>query len=119
MLNRMNPYIVPLIAFLSAITGIVLIGETLLAVNRSLERFGEIGKLGAPIAALLLIAIIGTTCALLARRASKLPPVEWPDPGPTVPVRPMDLGRGYIIAQFIFFFGLAILLLFVILLSRR
>ena len=59
MLNRMNAYIVPLIAFLSAITGIVLIGETLLNVNRLLERFGEIGKLGAPAAALILIAIIG------------------------------------------------------------
>jgi hypothetical protein len=119
MLNRMNAYIVPLIAFLSAITGIVVIGETLLAVNRSLEHFGEAGKLGAPFAALLLIALIGITCALLARRASKLPSVEWPDPGPVVPVRPMNLGRGYIVGQLIFFGGLMIMLLFLLLISRR
>lgn len=119
MLNRMNPYIVPLIAFLSAITGIVLIGETLLNVNRLLERFGEIGKLGAPVAALILIALIGGTAAALAVRASKLPPVEWPDPGPVVPVRPMNLGRGYIVGQLIFFAGLAILLLFLLLVSRH
>lgn len=119
MLNRMNPYIVPLIAFLSAITGIVLIGETLLTVNRLLERFGEIGRLGAPVAALILIAIIGTTCALLARRASKLPPVEWPNPGPVEPVRPMNLGRGYIVGQLVFFAGLAIILLFVILVAQH
>jgi hypothetical protein len=119
MLNRMNAYIVPLIAFLSAITGIVLIGETLLNVNRLLERFGEIGKLGAPAAALILIALIGGVSAALAVRASKLPPVEWPNPGPVEPVRPMNLGRGYIIGQFIFFIGLAILLLFVILVATR
>ena len=119
MLNRMNAYIVPLIAFLSAITGIVLIGETLLTVNRLLEGFGEIGKLGAPAAALILIALIGGVCAALAVRASKLPPVEWPDPGPTVPVRPMNLGRGYIVGQIVFFLGLAIMLLFLILVSRR
>jgi hypothetical protein len=119
MLNRVNPYIVPLIAFMSAITGIVLIGETLLTVNRLLERFGGIGKLGAPVAALILIALIGGIAAALAVRASKLPPVEWPNPGPVVPVRPMNLGRGYIIGQFVFFIGLAILLLFLILVARR
>jgi len=119
MLNRMNAYVVPLIAFLSAITGIVLIGETLLNVNRLLERFGEIGKLGAPFAALVLIALIGGIAAALSVRASKLPPVEWPNPGPVVPVRPMNLGRGYIIGQIVFFAGLGIMLLFLILVSRR
>jgi len=119
MLNRMNAYIVPVIAFLSAITGIVLIGETLLNVNRLLERFGAVGKLGAPVAALILIALIGGTASALAVRASKLPPVEWPNPGPVVPVRPMNLGRGYIVGQFFFFGGLAIMLLFLILVSRH
>ncbi len=119
MLNRMNAYVVPLIAFMSAITGIVLIGETLLNVNRLLERFGAVGKLGAPVAALILIGLIGGTSAVLAARASKLPPVEWPNPGPVVPVRPMNLGRSYIIGQFVFFIGLAIMLLFLILVARR
>jgi len=119
MLNRMNAYIVPLIAFLSAITGIVVIGETLLTVNRSLEHFGAIGKLGAPLAALILIALIGGIAAALSVRASKLPPVQWPDPGPVVPVRPMNLGHGYIVGQIIFFAGLGIMLLFLILVSQR
>lgn len=117
MLNRMQAYIVPVIAFLSAITGIVVIGETLLASGRILP--GEIGRLIPPFVALLLIAIIGGTAAALAVRAAKLPPVEWPNPGPTEPVRPMNLGRSYIIGQMVFFLGLAIFVLFVILVATH
>jgi hypothetical protein len=78
-----------------------------------------VGKLIAPLVALGLIAIIGITAALLARRSTKLPPVQWPDPGPTEPVRRVDLGAGYIVGQFIFFFGLGLLLLFAILVLKR
>lgn len=119
MLNKMAPYIVPVIAFLSAITGIVVIGEMLLTSARIFEHYGELGKLVPPFVALVLIAIIGGTAAALSVRAAKLPPVEWPDPGPTEPVRPMNLGRSYIIGQIIFFVGLGILLLFIILLASR
>ena len=119
MLNRMFPFIVPLLAFLSAITGMVVIGELLLFVGRSFEDYGEVGKLIAPLVALGLIAIIGIVAALLARRSTKLPPVQWPDPGPTEPVRRIDLGAGYIVGQFIFFFGLGLLLLFAILVLKR
>jgi hypothetical protein len=119
MLNRMFPFIVPVLGFLTAITGLVGIGELLLFVSRSFEDYGEAGKLVAPAVALGLIAIIGIGAALLAVRATKLPPVEWPDPGPMEPVRRIDLGAGYIVGQFIFFFGLGLLLLFAILVLKR
>jgi hypothetical protein len=119
MLNRMFPFIVPLLAFLTAFTGLIGIGELLLFVARSFEDYGEGGKLVAPLVALGLIAVIGIGAALLARRSTKLPPVQWPDPGPMEPVRRIDLGAGYIVGQFIFFFGLGLLLLFAILVLKR
>lgn len=118
MLNRMFPFIVPLLAFLTAITGLIGIGELLLWVARQFEHYGETGLLAAPAVALALIAVIGVGAALLARRSTKLPPVEWPDPGPMQPVRRLDLGAGYIVGQFIFFFGIGILLLFAILVLK-
>ena len=118
MLNRMFPYIVPILGFLSAITGIVVIGELLLATAHAFESYGEAGKLAAPAVAVGLIVLIGGIAAALSVRADKLPPVEWPDPGPMQPVRRLDLGAGYIIGQFIFFFGLGLLLLFLILVIK-
>jgi hypothetical protein len=115
MLNRMLPFIVPVLAFLTAIVGIVAIGELLLATAHSFESYGETGLLAAPAVALSLVILIGVVSFALAGRAAKLPPVKWPDPGPTEPVRRLDLGAGYIVGQFIFFFGLGLLLLFLIL----
>ena len=109
MLNRMFPFIVPLLAFLTAITGIVLIGEFLLFVHDTM------GALVAPFAALLLVVLIGVTAALLAVRSSKMAPVKWPDPGLTQPVRKLDLGAGAIVGQFAFFFAVGLFLLFLIL----
>jgi hypothetical protein len=116
----MFPFIVPVIAFAIAITGIVVIGETLLAVAAAFpyEEYGEAGKLAAPIVALSLVVLIGVVSFALSARAAKLPPVTWPEPGPTEPVRRIDLGAGYIVGQFIFFFGLGLLLLFLILVIK-
>lgn len=118
MLNRMFPFIVPVLAFLTAITGIVAIGELLLWVARQFADSGELGLLAAPITALGLIILIGGVSFALSARAARLPPVRWPDPGPMEPVRRLDLGAGYIVGQFIFFFGLGLLLLFVILVVK-
>jgi len=118
MLNRMFPFIVPILAFLSAVTGIVVVGELLLTVASQFESYGEGGKLAAPAVAVGLILIIGGVAAALSVRANKLPPVQWPDPGPMQPVRRLDLGAGYIVGQFIFFFGLGLLLLFLILVIK-
>ena len=118
MLNRMFPFIVPILGFLTAITGIVVIGELLLFVQHEFESFGETGKLAAPIVALGLVILIGAVSFGLAPRADKLPPVQWPDPGPMQPVRRLDLGAGYIVGQFSFFFGLGLLLLFLILVIK-
>lgn len=119
MLNRMFPYIVPILGFLTAITGIVAIGETLLFTARAFEEYGEFGKVMPAVVGLVLIIIIGVVAAALSVRASKLPPVEWPDPGPMEPVRRLDLGAGYIVGQFVFFTGLGLLLLFVLLVVKR
>lgn len=118
MLNRMFPYIVPILAFLSAITGIFVVGELLLTTAKQFESYGEPGKLAAPAVAVGLILLIGGVAAALSVRANKLPPVRWPDPGPMQPVRRLDLGAGYIVGQFIFFFGLGLLLLFLILVIK-
>ena len=115
MLNRMFPFIVPLLTFLTAFTGIVVIGEMLLAVAHAFEGYGEAGLFAAPGVALGLVILIGVVAFALSARAAKMPPVKWPDPGPTEPVRRIDLGAGYIVGQFIFFFGVGLLLLFVIL----
>ena len=115
MLNRMFPFIVPILAFLTAVTGIVVIGEALLFVQHEFESYGEAGKLAAPLIALGLVILIGVVAFALAARAAKMPPVKWPDPGPMEPVRRLDLGAGYIVGQFIFVFGLGLLLLFLIL----
>ncbi|MFN8540198.1 MAG: hypothetical protein U0232_22300 [Thermomicrobiales bacterium] len=120
MLNRMFPFIVPVLAFLAAITGIVAIGELLLAVAHTFDydTYGETGLLAAPAVALSLVVLIGVISFALSARAAKMPPVKWPDPGPTEPVRRLDLGAGYIVGQFIFFFGLGLLLLFLILVIK-
>ena len=118
MLNRMFPFIVPVVAFAIVITGIVAIGELLLAVASAFEDYGEGGKLAAPIVALGLVVLIGVVSFALSARAAKLPPVKWPEPGPTEPVRRLDLGAGYIVGQFIFFFGLGLMLLFLILVIK-
>ena len=118
MLNRMFPFIVPILGFLTALTGIVAIGELLLFIQHEFESFGEAGKLAAPIIALGLVILIGAVSFGLAARADKMPPVQWPDPGPMEPVRRLDLGAGYIVGQFIFFFGLGLLLLFLILVIK-
>jgi len=119
MLNRMFPFIVPFLAFLTAATGIVAIGELLLFVARLFEEYGEAGKLMPAVIALALTIGIGVVAGLLSARAAKLPPVKWPDPGPMEPVRRLDLGAGYIVGQFIFFTGLGLLLLFIILVVKR
>lgn len=118
MVNRMFPFIVPVLAFLAAIVGIVAIGELLLFVAREFESYGETGKLIPPLVALGLVVLIGVVSFALSGRAAKLPPVKWPDAGPTEPVRRLDLGAGYIVGQFIFFFGLGLLLLFLILVIK-
>jgi hypothetical protein len=118
MLNRMFPFIVPVIGFGLAFLGIVAIGEILLAVAHAFEEYGETGLLAAPAVALALVILIGVVAFALSGRASKLPPVKWPDPGPTEPVRRLDLGAGYIVGQFIFFFGVGMLLLFLILVIK-
>jgi hypothetical protein len=118
MLNRMFPFIVPFLAFLTAITGIIAIGELLLWVQHAFESYGEAGKLAAPFVALAMVILIGVVCFALSARAAKLPPVKWPDPGPMEPVRRLDLGAGYIVGQFLFFFGLGLLLLFLILVLK-
>lgn len=118
MLNRMFPFIVPVLAFLSAFAGIVVIGELLLATAHTFEPYGNRGLLAAPAVALGLVILIGVASFALAGRAEKLPPAQWPDPGPTEPVRRLDLGAGYIVGQFIFFFGLGLLLLFLILVIK-
>lgn len=105
MLNRLFPIIVPILAFATAITGIVGIGSLLLAV----------GTQAAVVVALALTVAIGVGGALLAYRASKLPPAPWPDPGPMAPVRRLDLGAGYLVGQFVLIFGVGLLLLFLIL----
>lgn len=119
MLNRMFPYIVPILAFLSVITGIVVVGQLLLFVAATFEGLGEIGKVIPALVGLVLIILIGAVAAALSLRASKLPPVQWPDPGPMEPVRRLDLGAGYIVGQFVFFTGLGLLLLFVFLVATR
>jgi hypothetical protein len=118
MLNRMFPFIVPLLAFLTAITGIVAIGSLLLFVAETFHDAGAFGPLVAPFVALGLVVLIGVGAALMAARAAKLPPAPWPDPGPMEPVRRLDLGAGYIVGQFVFFLGLGLLLLFAILALR-
>src|SRR5215210_2773604 len=102
MLNRMFPFIVPVLAFLTAFAGIVAIGELLLFTANQFEHYGETGLLAAPVVALSLVVLIGVVSFALSARAAKLPPVKWPDPGPTAPVRRLDLGAGYIVGQFIF-----------------
>lgn len=119
MLNRMFPFIVPFLGFLTAITGIVAIGELLLFTARLFEEYGEAGKLMPALIALILTVGIGVVAGLLSARAAKKPPVTWPDPGPMEPVRRLDLGAGYIVGQFIFFTGLGLLLLFIILVVKR
>lgn len=119
MLNRMFPFIVPLLAFLTALTGIVAIGELLLFVARLFEAYGDAGRVVPAVIALILTIGIGLVAGLLSARAAKLPPVKWPDPGPMEPVRRLDLGAGYIVGQFIFFTGLGLLLLFIILVVKR
>lgn len=119
MLNRMMPFLVPFLGFLSAITGIVVVGELLLFTAHQFEEYGEAGLLAAPLVAMVLVILIAGVAALLAVRAEKLPPVQWPDPGPTEPVRRLDLGAGYIVGQFVFFFGLGLLLLFAVLVLKR
>lgn len=118
MLNRMFPFIVPFLAFLTAATGIVAIGELLLFIQHEFESYGDSGKLAAPIVALGLVVLIGVVSFALSARAAKLPPVRWPDPGPSEPERRLDLGAGPIVGQFIFFFGLGLLLLFLILVIK-
>lgn len=115
MLNRMFPFIVPFLAFLTAATGIIAIGELLLFTAHLFEGYGEAGKLVPALVALVLTIAIGVIGALLSARAAKMPPVKWPDPGPMEPVRRLDLGAGYIVGQFVFFTGLGLLLLFIIL----
>jgi hypothetical protein len=119
MLNRMFPYIVPLLAFLSAVTGIVVVGQLLLFAADQLHGFGEIGKVATAMVGLALTILIGVVAAILSVRAAKMPPVQWPDPGPMEPVRRLDLGAGYIVGQFVFFTGLGLLLLFVFLVATR
>lgn len=118
MLNRMFPFIVPVLAFASAIVSIVVIGELLLAVAHQFESYGEAGLLAAPLVALAIVILIGVVSFALSARAEKMPPVQWPDPGPTEPVRRMDLGAAPIVGQFILFFGLGLLVLFLILVIK-
>lgn len=105
MLNRLFPLIVPIIAFGVVIACIIAIGELLLAV----------GTTAAVPLALVLTLLVVAIAALLSYRASKLPPVKWPDPGPLEPVRKVDLGASYLIGQFVIIFGIGLILLFVIL----
>ena len=121
MLNRMFPYIVPILAFLSAITGIIAVGQLLLFSAHAFHDIfpGELGKVMNALVGLFLTILIGVVAAILSIRASKKPPVEWPDPGPMEPVRRLDLGAGYIVGQFVFFTGLGLLLLFVFLVVGR
>jgi hypothetical protein len=118
MLNRMFPFIVPVLAFSIAITGIVAIGELLLFTAHQFEHYGEAGLLAAPLVALGLVILIGAVSFALSARAAKLPPVQMPEQGPTEPVRRLDLGAGYIVGQFTFFFGLGLFLLFMILVIK-
>lgn len=119
MLNRTFPFLVPFLAFLTAITAIIAIGEFLLFIAHLFEPYGDLGKLMPAVIALILTIAVGLVAALFSARAAKLPPVKWPDPGPMEPVRRLDLGAGYIVGQFVFFTGLGLLLLFVILVVKR
>ena len=105
MLNRLFPLLVPIIAFSVVIALIIGIGELLLAS----------GTTGAVPLALALTLLVVAIAAMFSYRASKLPPVKWPDPGPWEPVRKTDLGASYLIGQFVVLFGIGLILLFVIL----
>jgi hypothetical protein len=104
-LNRLFPLIVPIIAFGTAIIGIIAIGELLLSV----------GTAGVVPLALALTLLVVAVAAMLSYRASKMPPVKWPDPGPWEPVRKIDLGASYLVGQFVLIFAIGLVLLFVIL----
>jgi hypothetical protein len=105
-LNRLFPLIVPIIAFSVVIALIIGIGELLLAS----------GTTGAVPLALALTLLVVAIAAMFSYRASKLPPVKWPDPRSwEEPARKTDLGASYLIGQFVVLFGIGLILLFVIL----
>jgi hypothetical protein len=104
-LNRLFPLLVPIVVFAVVIALIIGIGELLLSV----------GTTGAVPLALALTLLVVAIAAMFSYRASKLPPVKWPDPGPWEPERKTDLGASYLVGQFVVIFGIGLILLFVIL----
>ncbi len=109
MLNRMFPFVLPLLVVATVLTGVVFIGQVLLFVGT---------EAAVPVALGMTFgsALIATLFSIRARR---LPPLPMPNPGPREPVRRLDLGAGYLIGQFIFIFGAFLFLLFVFLATRR
>ncbi|MDP9374669.1 MAG: hypothetical protein M3Q65_19930 [Chloroflexota bacterium] len=107
--TRLFPFVVPILVVATVITVVVGIGELLIFVNTP----------AAVWTALALTTAVGVIAAVWAWRASKLPPVEMPNPSPPQPVRQLDLGAGYLIGQFVLIFGAMLLLLFIIIAIMR
>jgi hypothetical protein len=113
-MSRSFPYVMLLICVATTLTGIVVIGETLLLV-----RFATENALVPVLAALVYTVLFGVIGIVLSWRASKLPPVRMPGPvQPRAPARSLDLGAGYLIGQFVLIVGAMLLLLFIILAIR-
>lgn len=108
MRRRLLPFIIFLLVLATTLTGIVGIGELLLFV----------GTTAAVPLALGLVVVVGLVAAALSFRAAKLPPVQLPGPAQPEPVRTLDFGAGYLIGQFVLFFGLLLLLVFIFLALR-
>ncbi len=119
MRSRIFPYLVPLIAVGIAAVLIIGIGNILLFTADAFHTYGEFGKVMPALVGLILVILIGLVAALMSLRASKLPPAAIPEPRSHEPVRRIDLGAGYIAGQFVFFAGLALLLLFIVMSFKR
>lgn len=108
-MQRLWPFLTPLLVIGIVIAGIVGIGELLLAVGT-----------GPAVPVALGLALgAGFVAMLLSLRAAKLPPVELPAPVEPIPVRRLDLGAGYIVGQFIAIFVVMLVLLFIVLALKQ
>lgn len=108
-MQRLWPFLTPLIVIAIVAGGIIGIGELLLAVGT-----------GPAVPVALGLALgVGFIALLLSLRAEKLPPVELPAPVEPTPVRRLDLGAGYIVGQFIAIFVVMLFLLFIVLALKQ